>query len=166
MKYPKWATPQRRGHLAMLMLATTQLPELCEVDVFTGDIFCPEYEEREQELVCYWITDDREERIALWQREQWLMHRDQRRVTQGRFDTTAREIFLAAQPVYYPEAITWCPWRQKRLAKVRVPSSRMRLWVELPSKNALRKARRYGKGDAKSVDETIAQAVRHYLSTL
>ena len=158
--FPKWATPQRRGWLA-LKLATTIAQDTggFEVDLLTGRISHPEYDKLQNMLRHEWAAEDREERAYLLKLEQERFH-PKDRIHQGRFDSIARDIFLSAQPSHYVMGQTLDVLRQQPVALVRVASSPVQLWVDIPqkpSKHALRKARWLRKQQS-----VIEQAVSDY----
>lgn len=158
MRFPKWATPERRAHLVRLF---DRSRGFCVWEEFPCLVLSHQYEVFSEDLIHYWVEDDREERQALRRAEEARMHQDRRRIWRGQFDTTAREVYAAKHPLFYVEGIGMSALTRKPVAKVRIACSTVRLWVELPSKNQRRKARRYGKG---SPQDAIAQAVKDYLS--
>ena len=170
--FPKWATPERRGYLAMRKVVSHRDLAGWEVDLLTGEMLHPGYEKLQEMLLHEWVADDREERNYLRRLEQERLHPVER-IRQGRFDSIARDIFLAEQPTHYLEAVGIDALRRQPVAKVRLASSPVRLWVDVPapipelppapeggwSKNALRRFRRYGKGP---IAQAINQAVSDY----
>ena len=155
--FPKWATPQRRGWLAY-KLATYIARDTgdFEVDLLTGAISHPDYERLQSMLRHEWVADDREERAYLRKLEQERLHPTER-IRQGGFDSIARDIFLSAQPSHYVEGQSVDVLRQQPVVKVRVASSPVRLWVDMPpSKSAIRKARRYGKGRLAAIEQAVS----------
>ena len=117
---------------------------------------------KEGELIQDWVADDREERAALERLERARLHQDETRFRRGQFDTLRRQSYREAHPVYHLEGIGVSALTRQRVAKVRIALTRVRLWVELPSKSAQRKARRYSKGEAQSINQAIVQAVKDY----
>lgn len=117
---------------------------------------------REEAVIAEWQADDRAERVALLRKEQRQLHQDNRRLIGGRWDTTARERHHAEHPLYYLAVVGVSALTKKRVARVRIACSPVRLWVELPSKNAIRQAKRYGAQGPKSINEAIVQAVHEY----
>jgi len=145
---PKWATPERKAHLVCLFLKS-------EGFCVFGERPClhPEahhYEPFIEGVIREWVLDDRAQAEALWRLERARMHRvPDTRFRQGRFDAVRRERFLAQQPDHYlvatgVDALTFRP-----VAKVRIPSTYIHLFVDIGpalqgmGKNARRKAIRY-----------------------
>jgi len=169
--YPQWATPERRAHLVRLFLKSGGF---C---VF-GERPCPHPEDHHYELfieglIKDWVVDDREQREAEWQRERDRIHRvPDKRFRQGRFDTIRRAMFLEQQPPYYLVGMGVDALAFRRVAKVRIPSTYVHLFVEIGeavqgvSKNKRRKAIRYGKPLPKevqaSVDRLVGRAVQDW----
>ncbi len=117
-------------------------------------------------LIDQWKQDDRDKAQALRKRELQLMHQAPDHKGWGRrFDPVAREQFLLAQPPYYLDAIGISGLTFTRIAKVRIPSTCMHLFVDVPKQsiNQRRKARRYGKGTG-TVDEKCFLAVKDFWS--
>ena len=171
MAYPKWATPTRRLILAQLLLSYLSPEHLGEwlLDLETGEIYHPEYEERQKELIEWWKEEDREERKLIREQEERELHfYPEYKPRRSLFD---RQIYLDNQPLYYVEAIGVSPFTFKPFAKVRLASSYIRLFVDLGdtlkplSKNKRRKALRYGKIRlTDEAQELISRAVKHYLN--
>jgi len=166
-RLPKWATPDRQAHLVKLFLRSQGF---C---VF-GHKPCPypdhHYELFIEGLIKDWIDDDRAQRLAEWQAEHKALHSlaERRYPLRGQFNAIGKDIFYADQPQYYLEGIGMSGLTLKPFAKVRIASSYMRLHIYLDSskdmsKNARRKAIRYGKLTDKAQDN-IKRAVRHYLA--
>ena len=157
--FPKWATPQRRGWLAY-KLATTIAQDTggFEVDLLTGAISHPDYERLQAMLRHEWAAEDREERAYLRKLERRKLH-PYEFITQGGFDSTAREVFHDSQPSHYVMGQTLDVLRGQPVALVRVSSTPIQLWVDIPkpSENALRKARRYGKLLQTAIDTAVAE---------
>lgn len=155
--YPKWATPERRAWLAyQLALRMTPTLEGWETDILTGELRNPEYERIQDMLRHEWAAEDREQRAYLCKLEQRRLH-PREYIRQGGFDSIMREVYLEHQPSHWPEGTAIDVLRQQPVAKVRVASSPVRLWVDIPpSKNALRKARRYGKGRLAAIEAAVA----------
>lgn len=133
------------------------------------------YESVETSLIREWIGDDKAQRQAKSQAEQRLLHRlPERGRVKGEFNAISRDIFFGNQPEWYIEGIGVSGLTYLAFVKVKLASSFVALYVELPkgifgqvSKAKRRKAIRYGKPLAKSIQERIDQAcskaVRHYL---
>lgn len=171
MEYPLWATPQRRARLVKLFQDSGGF-------CVHGHHPCPNpehhYEYFIDGLIRDWVSDDRADREALWQRELQLMHQQpDRKGWKRRFDPVSREAFLAQQPPYYLEAVGVSGLTFTRVAKVRIPSTYMRLFVDVAkakaqSKNQRRKARRYGLPvtESETVDERCNLAVKDFWTKL
>ena len=151
------------GRDGVTSIWNTHLPQT--VLVKTTDWVGGLYFLREEAVIAEWVADDRAERVALSRLEQRRLHQDHRKLLSGRWDTTAREVYHASHPLYYLEVVGVSALTFKRVARVRIACSPVRLWVELPSKNAIRKAKRYGAEGPRSINEAITQAVNAYLSS-
>ena len=140
---PKWATGKRKAYLLLLTQALFRLGP-------NALLAYPIYHRKVENAIGGWVDNDRTEREAKWRMELERMHRvPDRKFRQGRFDTIRRAEFLTQQPPYYlvatgVDALTFRP-----VAKVRIPSTYIVLFVDISpaqvSKNARRKASRYGK---------------------
>lgn len=119
-----------------------------------GDANCQverhHYENFVNDMIDEWKADDREERsLARKAEERSLHHGDAGRFGK-RFDPVAREAFMADQPPYYLEGLGVNALTLKATAKIRLPSSNIRFFVDVSqpvkglSKNKRRKIRRYG----------------------
>ena len=162
---PKWATEERKRHLVRLFLRSGGF---C---VF-GHKPCPcpelhHYEPFIEGMIKDWVAEDRAQAEAEWKAEQERMHRvPDTRFRQGRFDTVSRAEFLARQPDYYLEGMSVDALTFKPVAKVRIPSTYVHLFVEIGSalqglsKSARRKASRYGKPLPKETQETVGTLVQ------
>jgi len=167
MSEPKWATPDRQAHLVKLF---TRSKGFC---VF-GHRHCPYpqhyYELFIEDLIADWVKEDRAQRQAEWQAERKALHSlgERRYPLRGEFSAIGKDIFYASQPQYYVEGIGISGLTLKPFAKVRIASSYMRLHIDLAdslkntSKNARRKAIRYGKL-TDTATARIKQAVKDYL---
>ena len=167
---PKWVTPERQAHLVNLFLRSGGF-------CIYGHKPCPypdhHYVNFCDDLIRDWIADDREERQALWQVEQRVMHSlGERDRARGQFDAIAKDVFFAEQPLYYVEGLGISGLNFKPFAKVRIASRFTCLHVDIShavkgvSKNQRRKALRYGKLPNElweSIDQTCSLAVHHYL---
>jgi len=169
---PKWSTPERRAKLIDLF---TRSGGFC---VF-GEKRCliPEhhYSLFIEDLIDDWKQADREQRSAEWLAELKALHDlgEQRYPLTGRFNAISKDIFFDKQPLYYIQGLGISGLTFKPFAKVRLPSSYMRLYVDLGetlrgmSKNKKRKAIRYGKPLSESIENAVnrlvGEAVRHYL---
>ncbi len=168
---PKWATPERRAYLVELFERSRGL---CVYGHFGCKNPRDYYADWVEDLVEQWVRDDREYRAGRWQAEQERIHRADPATKPPygqRFDPVARHEFLAhKQPTFYmvgvgPNALT-----HHRTAIIKVPSTPIRLHVDVDdvrlSKNARRKNIRYGKGFAPEVkagiDRLCFEAVKDY----
>ncbi len=132
------------------------------------------YDSKAEALIKYWQVDDRQQSRAEWFAELKALHDlgEQRYPILGRFNAIGKEIFFGSQPLYYIQGLGISGTTLKPFAKVRLPSSYMRLYVDLGdslrgvSKNRRRKAIRYSKPLSQSIENRINQlvgkAVRHY----
>jgi len=162
---PKWATPERKAHLVRLFHKSGGF---C---VF-GERPCPHPEAHHYEpfidgVIRAWVLDDRAEAEVLWRLERARMHRvPDTHFHQGRFDTVKRERFLEQQPEYYLVGMGVDAFTFRPVAKVRIPSTDMHLFVDigpaLPGvgKNARRKASRHGKTLPKEAQETVGRLIQ------
>jgi hypothetical protein len=169
---PKWATPDRRDKLIELF---NRSGGFC---VF-GHKNCPypshHYELFIEDLIKDWIQADREQRQAEWIAEQKAIHSlgEHRLPLRGQFSAISKDIWASSQPLYYIQGLGISGLTLKPFAKVRIPSSYMRLYIDLGdslrtvSKSKRRKAIRYGKPLPKRAEEKVIeivnQAVRHYV---
>ncbi len=175
---PKWLTIDRKLSLAKIILAYSSKLSGWKVDLDTGKIYNPEYEEHFEALVKYWRSGDRLDDRLAWLEEQKAIHSlgEKAYPLRGRFSNIAQAIWHDRQPVYYIEAIGMSGVTLKPFAKVKIGSSFMRLHVDLGdslkrtptlSKNARRKAIRYGKAlpldSERKVNELVKLAVKDYL---
>ncbi len=161
---PQWATPERRAHLVRLFLESGGF---CMFGHRPCKIPSHHYEYFIEGLIAGWVAGDREQRQAEWEAELREMHRiPDRHFRQGHFDPIRRELFLAQQPLYYlvgmgVDALTFRP-----VAKVRIPSTYVSLFVDIGealqgvSRNKRRKALRYGKTLPKEARANIEALVR------
>ena len=169
MPLPKWATPERQAKLVEIF-------HRCGGRCVYGHNPCLNpahyYEAYINRLIEDWAADDREGCAALLRRERELMHRcpDQRGWGR-RFDPIVKERFLESRSSAYVEAVGVSGLTFTRIAKVRVPSSYRRLFVDvadskLPSKNQRRKGRRYGltPKEVHTVKELCDLAVKDFIA--
>ncbi len=167
MAEPKWLTPERKAHLVNLFIRSGGF---C---VF-GHKPCPypnhHYELFVEDLIRDWIDDDRARRLAEQKAEREALHKlgERQHPLRGQFSAIGKDIFYASQPQYYIEGISVSGLTFRPFAKVRLASSFMRLYIDLAdslkdtSKNAKRKALRYGKL-TDNARRRINGAVKHYL---
>jgi hypothetical protein len=125
-----------------------------------------------EEAVRYWVSEGAAQKAAEWKAERERLHRDQRHFRQGQFDSLQRQIYLENQPPYTIVALTVDSLTFRPVALVKVSSTIIHLFVDLPnpmgglSKSARRKARRYGKGlpeeAVHKAEQAIAAAVQDW----
>lgn len=165
MTYPKWATPERRAYLVELFHRGNGF-------CVYGHKPCPNpdhhYETYIEMIIGYWKEDDRSERVELLRLEQKILHwMPDQRGWGRRFDPVARERFFENQPPYYLEGIGISGLTFKPIAEVRVPSTYIRLFVDVPksklSKNQRRKAKRYQR---MNVEQCCSEAVKDFWANL
>ncbi len=164
-RFPRWATPIRRLILAKLALEYLARPGWI-IDLETGEAFHPEYSAKAEELIAYWKSEDRQDRRLRLEAERREIHQvNERRPRRSIFD---KEVFYSSQPLYYLEGFGVSALEFKPIAKIRLASSSVRLFIDLTealkplSKNQRRKALRYGKL-SEGVQGAISLAVRKYL---
>jgi len=178
-KMPKWVTPYRQKRLVEVFEA---IGDRC----LLGHPLCPNpshyitkdsksnvkvmrlHEQIWENLIRLWIRDDRYQRQAEWEAERKAIHNlGERRYRKGTFSTVAREVFYGKQPLFYLEGIGISGLSLKPIAKVRLASSNLTLFVELDlkraSKNSRRKALRYHKL-AGLIHDKVRLAVEDYLN--
>jgi len=174
MRNPLWVTPDRQHHLIKLFI---QSKGFC---VFGHkDCLIPEhhYQIFIEYLIADWKASDREQRQALWLREQRQLHSLAERSypIRGAFNTISQDIFFSKQPSYYIQGLGISGLTFKPFAKIRMASSFVVLFIDLGdslktiSKAKRRKAIRYGKPLPLEVERGINSlcrlAVRHYLES-
>lgn len=147
-KLPDWSTPERRAHLVSLF---NRSRGFC---VF-GHKMCQNLEHHflnfQEAVIADWKAEDRAEREALLRIERAQIH-GEKGVFGRQFDPVQRDIFMASRPGHYLKGLGVSPVTFKRVAKVRVPSTDIHLYVGVsgagelvkPSKNKRRKMRRPG----------------------
>jgi len=161
---PKWVTETRKRQLVRLFERSSGFCVFGERPC--KDPFRHHYEFYVEELIRYWIAEDRAQAEAEWKAERERMHRGPTRIRQGRFDTVSRAEFLARQPDYYLVGISVDALTFRPVAKVRIPSTYVHLFVDIApaverlSKNKRRKASRYGKPLPKETQETVEKLVQ------
>jgi hypothetical protein len=181
MIYPQWATPVRRAHLIRLFGTTKTVDAPYDLKGFCLDDRCHKldaaglplecstcfmcrfnYENYIENIIAYWKADDKAEDAALWRLERKLLHAAP--LKRGRwgsqFDPVAKDQFFAQRQPFYLEATGVSGLAFTRVAKIRIPGTQTRLFVEVPrtkglSKNAKRKLERYG-------NERLLKAVKEY----
>jgi len=171
MQLPKWSTPERREHLVALFNRSRGFciwgERMCTLDAHSYEVFI-------EGLIWEWVREDREADAFLWKLEQRRIHQDEHTRRLGRqFDSIARERFLEQQGLYYLEGLGFNPLSFKRVAVIRIPSSHMRLLVDVTSaihktsKNRRRRIWRHGDTPpievARRIDYLCRQGVRAYM---
>lgn len=165
MKFPQWATPERRNHLVELFLQSNGFCVL-------GHPNCPHlledcYEVASEGLITDWKAQDREERERAWKRERRRIHTAPQIRKRGPFDTIARERYLSERPVFRLVGIGMGAFTQKRVALVELPGLKLSIFVDLAGipvpKKKLRKLFRHPKGELpQEIQDLIQQQVRGY----
>ena len=133
------------------------------------------YDVKSEDLIKYWINDDRERDRFEWEIERENLHRTSDRTLplRGQFSAVSRDIWHDSQPLYYLETLGISGLTFKPFAKLRLASSGTRLYVDVSdifkplSKNAKRKAIRYGKPNnaiQNEIRHTCVEAVKSYLN--
>ena len=134
------------------------------------------YEYKSESIIKDWIADTREADRIAWDNERKALHRTNDRTfpLRGRFSSIARDIWHDSQPLFYLEGIGISGLTFKPFAKIRLASSGTRLYIDISnvfkplSKNARRKAVRYGKSNNalnNDIQSVCYQAVKHYLNS-
>ena len=181
---PKWVTPTRKAQLVKLwdqygnrcLKGHRVCPDRSHyvlVDEATGQVeLLRLYDVKSEDAIRYWVSDDAGQRMAEWKAERERLHRDQRHFRQGEFDSLRRQLYMENQPPYTIVALTVDSLTFRPVALVKVSSTIIRLFVDLPnpmvglSKSARRKARRYGKGlpeeTFQKAEKVIAAAVQDW----
>ncbi len=121
-----------------------------------------------EDFIAEWKADDRTARSELARREAAdLHHMPDNRGWGRRFDPVDKDLFFARQPSYYPEGIGISGLTFHRVAKVRVASSPIRLFVDCQklSYNARKKLRRKGI-IATTTDDLCRMAAEQYSRSL
>ncbi len=170
--YPKWSTPDRQAHLVKLFLDSGGF---CVYGHKNCSFSSHHYSVYIEQVIDYWKAEDRQQARLDWLAERKALHSlgEHSYPLTGRFNFISKDIFFASQPLYYIQGLGISGLTFKPFAKVRLPSSYMRLYVDLGnalrgmSKNKKRKAIRYGKPLSEStenaVNRLVGEAVRHYL---
>ena len=161
-----WSTPERRAHLVSLF---NRSKGFC---VF-GHRMCQNAEHHflnfQEAIIADWKAQDRAEREALLKIERAQIH-GEKGVFGRQFDPVERDVFMANRPDYYLKGLGVSPVTFKKVAKVRVPSTYVHLYVDLSgtkeagslSKNKRRKMQRYGQEAPAEVNQLCRQAVEHW----
>ena len=114
-----------------------------------------------------WKAEDRERRSYEWKLEQQQILDGTYGKYGSTFDPVARDVYVNDRPEYYLVGMGVSPFNFKRVALIRIPSTHVHLFVEVGSaaqevsKNARRKAKRYGKvsGLYNTIEQTCKAAV-------
>jgi hypothetical protein len=161
---PKWATEERKRQMVRLFYRSGGFCVFGEKPCKHPELH--HYEPYVEGLIRYWIAEDRAQREADWQAERRRIHRGPVRIRQGRFDTVSRDEFLARQPDYYLVGISVDALTFRPVARVRIPSTYVHLFVEIGpalkglSKSKRRKASRYGRPLPQETQETVGTLVQ------
>lgn len=170
----KWLTPERKETLARILADYLDI-KLWQVDLISGEYYCPAYESRTKPLILDWQASDRADTRNLWEYERRRIHSLHERVypLRGEFSAISREIYSQAQPLYYTAGMGLSPLTLKPFVLIRMSSTYVGLHVNLgdtlkrASKNQRRKHLRYGKrlpDDIQSeIDSLCRRAVNHWL---
>ncbi len=127
-----------------------------------------------KEMVAVWKEDTREEHALLAKLERAAMFRSPDRKGWGRrFDPIRKATFMEQQARMYIERLGVSGLTFTRIARVRVPSSHQRLFVDVAdskpaSKNQRRKAARYGLPihEERAIDDLCRLAVQDFQARL
>jgi len=132
------------------------------------------YDKVSEEAIQEWVSEDRAEDATAWKRERRRLHSQPEFHKRGQYDSLAREIFLAARPLWDIEAVGVGAFTFQRALKVRIPGLDKVIWVNLPmpkgvSRNKRKKILKYGKGklpepEADVMYRVISEAVQRALS--
>lgn len=133
------------------------------------------YDVKTEALIKYWIDDDRDKDRYEWNYESNQLHKtsDRHKPIRGLFSGISRDIWHDTQPLYYLESMGISGLTFKPFAKLRLASSGTRIYVDISdvlkplSKNARRKAIRYGKSSLaieNGVKATCSKAVKTFLN--
>src|SRR4030043_381771 len=178
---PLWATPQRRARLVEIFQRARPVIQsnlfddmgFCTIDKCYKDTpacrFCQHnYPNYIEVLVSEWVSEDKVEEAVLWRKEQRQIHKCLDEKGWGkRFDPVDRVLFFAGQPPYYAQGIAPSSLTHTRFTKIRVSSSGIRLFVDVPrlSKNKRKKIRRamgIQPDDGKYIDKSCLLAVKDF----
>ncbi len=133
------------------------------------------YERKAEQVIKFWLEDDKESQQADWEAESLAIHSlgERRYTVAGRFSSISKDIYASSQPLYYFDGQAVSGLTFKPFVRVRIASSYMRLYVDLGdalrqvSKSKRRKAIRYGKPLPQEVraliNQRIMAAVRDYI---
>ncbi len=175
MASPQWASAERQAQLVAILTAYLADLTKWQLDLYTGMPLCKEYDQRIKGLIAYWCADDRIAKRIEWELERIALHSlgERRYPIRGRFNNISADIWHDSQPVFSLEGLGMSGLTLTPFARVKLSSSYMRLYIDLgntlkhTSKNARRKAIRYGKSlpleIEKKVNELIRLAVKDYL---
>lgn len=118
------------------------------------------YEVVSENMIALWIEQDRDEKQALWEKEERELHRLPQIRKRGPFDSIRKWEYLDNRPIFRIVAIGVNAFTQHRTAQVEIPGLGTTIWVDLSgikcSKNKLRKVVRYKRG---AIPRTIEQEV-------
>lgn len=147
--------------------------DIAEPGCVYGEPFCRTeshiYSRFIEDLIAYWVQDDREEDSYLWQLERYrLHHRTELEPWQTSFDGVAREQFILNRPLFYMEGVAFDAIRKMKIARVRLAGTPKFLFIDVSgwipqSKNAIRKAIKYGKPIGPTLEIYLDAIVKEYL---
>ena len=148
MRFPQWATPERRNFLVELFLKSGGFCVYGHGMVCLNP--CHHYELVIDDRIEEWKGADREERAYLWKLEERRLHAAHKKLRRGPFDSIRKEAYLADRPVFQVLGIGVNAFTQRRVAKVEIPDLEKVMWIDISgvglSKNQLRKLTRRPKG--------------------
>ncbi|MDP2954409.1 MAG: hypothetical protein Q8O76_13980 [Chloroflexota bacterium] len=122
-----------------------------------------------RELKAYWKEDDRDARKLQARIERDNINYPDRRGWGRHFDPIRKDAFLEERGQMYIEAVGVSALTFTRIVKVRVPSSPVRLFVDVAqasTRQKRRNARRHGKPLPPTVEDLCKKAVQDYLAHL
>jgi len=172
----KWLTASRKAHLMRLFCDYAQTITGFQVNFETAKISNPLYDKHTAIIIADWKADDREAKQYAWLLERKAIHtlgEPRSSHIRGHFNSISSEIWHSSQPQYYVEKLGYSLLTFTPYADVRLSGTFIHLYVNLGdslhyvSKNARRKAIRYGKRSQSItdiIDAKVSQAVLHYLN--
>ena len=164
-KLPQWATPERRAKLVELFARSGGF-------CIFGHSPCPypqhHYELFIEGLITEWKADDKEARAFEYKLESVRLHSlsEPRTPLRGHFSAVSKDIWYSSQPLYYVEGMGISGLTLQPFVRVRLPSSFMRLYVNIGealrgvSKSRKRKAVRYNKPLPQSIENIIRGLIK------
>ena len=178
---PLWATPERRARLADIFQRARPViqPNLfddmgfCVLEKCCNNVVACKccqhnYPNYIEVLVREWVSEDKVAEAELWHKEQRQIHKCLDEKGWGRrFDPVDRDLFFDVQLPYYAQGIAPSYLTHTRFAKIRVASSGVSLFVDVPrlSKHKRKKIRRamgIQPDDARYIDLSCLLAVKDF----